>query len=275
MVATKGSPSTASETTVRRRGRSVLDVVIFAGLLGAVGDFTVPQLLEGRIIPPPLVFAVAYLVCAGVVATGWRWSMLIPLSVGLLSLPFELGTGFPQYALTHPSQYLTFATFVLHFPLILLTVGACIVKLLQTVRHQPPHAPQWMTPAVTALAGLAIGALLVGAIAQPSAGGSSTTGAAGTEAVHLTADRFAPDIVALHTGDTLTLIDDAPVPHILTNGAWSADNRPMPGVEPGAPTVNNVALNNNSTTIGPFATPGAYHIYCTVHPGMTLTIIVQ
>jgi len=39
--------------------------------------------------------------------------------------------------------------------------------------------------------------------------------------------------------------------------------------------VSNVALNNNSVTIGPFTAPGTYHIYCTLHPGMTLTILVQ
>ncbi len=201
--------------------------------------------------------------------------MLFPLIIVSLGIVAEFATGFPAYALTHPSERLPFTTLTIEYPLLLMAIVASGVKLVQTLRHEAPHAPRWMTPALTALAGLVLGALLVGLTAQTSGGGSTTSGGSGTETVHLTANRFAPDIVALHTGDTLTVIDDAPVPHILTNGAWSADNRPMPGVEPGAPTVNNVALNNNSTTIGPFATPGTYHIYCTVHPGMTLTIIVQ
>jgi plastocyanin len=116
--------------------------------------------------------------------------------------------------------------------------------------------------------------LLLGAIAQPTTAGATTT-KAGTETVHLTGSTFAPNIVALHKGDTLTIVDDVPVPHILTNGTWSADNKPVPGAEPGAPILNNVNINNNTVTVGPFTTSGTYHIYCTVHPGMSLTILVQ
>ena len=46
-------------------------------------------------------------------------------------------------------------------------------------------------------------------------------------------------------------------------------------VEPGAPNVSNVQINDNSTEIGPFTTAGIYHLYCTIHQGMNLTIIVQ
>jgi len=125
------------------------------------------------------------------------------------------------------------------------------------------------------VAGLILGAFLIGTIAQAPAAGGLATGQAGSATVHLTADRFAPDIVALHKGERLIIVDDGPVPHTLTNGSWSADHRPVPGVEPGAPLVNNVALNNNTVTLGPFTTPGTYHIYCTIHPGMNLTIVVQ
>ena len=47
--------------------------------------------------------------------------------------------------------------------------------------------------------------------------------------------------------------------------------------ESGAPVMNNVQISGNgsSQVIGPFNTPGTYHFYCTVHPGMNLTVIVQ
>ena len=47
--------------------------------------------------------------------------------------------------------------------------------------------------------------------------------------------------------------------------------------ESGAPGMNNVQISGNgsSQVIGPFNTPGTYHFYCTVHPGMNLTVIVQ
>jgi plastocyanin len=167
-----------------------------------------------------------------------------------------------------------FAPILIHLTFVFIAVLGCGVKLVQTVRRESPHAPGWLTPGLTAMTGVAVGMLLLGAIAQPSTA-SATTSKAGTETVHLTGSAFAPNIVALHKGDTLTIVDDVPVPHILTNGTWSADNKPVPGVEPGAPLVNNVKLNNITVTVGPFTTSGTYHIYCTVHPGMSLTILVQ
>ncbi len=70
MAATRVTPPSVSETRTRRL--SVPDVLILVGLLAVVVNDVVAQLLEGRIIPPVLVFSSIYLICAGVVATGWR-----------------------------------------------------------------------------------------------------------------------------------------------------------------------------------------------------------
>jgi plastocyanin len=274
MATTSDSPST-SKLVALRRGWTALDVVIIAGLLGIIVAFTLAQLLERVIIPPVLIQSIAYLICAGIVATGWRWSAAVPLVVVPLFVLSNVLSGFPTYALTHPGDFLPFATETIEFTLSVMIVGACIVKLAQTLRHETPQAPQWMGSAVAALAGLAIGGLLVGATAQPATAGSASTGGAGTATVHLTANRFAPDIVALHKGETLTFVDEGSVPHILANGMWIANNRPSPGVETGAPAIHNVGVNDKNVTVGPFTTPGTYHIYCTVHPGMTLTVLVQ
>jgi plastocyanin len=48
-----------------------------------------------------------------------------------------------------------------------------------------------------------------------------------------------------------------------------------PAKEPGAPTVNNLQINGNNAQIGPFNTAGTFHIYCSIHPGMNLTITVK
>jgi len=194
------------------------------------------------------------------------------------SFPTHLKQEWGRYPhpIPHPSSYaVAFGLFVLEYPLLALVIGASVSKLVQTLRHEPFHAPRGLSPAVGAVAGLILGAFLIGTIAQAPAAGGSATGQAGSATVHLTANRFAPDIVALHKGDRLTIVDDGPVPHTLTNGSWSADNRLVPGVEPRAPLVNNVALNNNTVTLGPFTTPSVYHLYCTIHPGMNLTMVVQ
>ncbi|HEY7124175.1 MAG TPA: hypothetical protein VH540_09515 [Ktedonobacterales bacterium] len=273
MSALKSFPTGAGTTT---RGRSVLDVVMLVGLFVVVVADGVSQFLEGAIIPPVLVFQVLYLICGIVVATGWRWAMLLPLVCCTLGIVGDFASGFPEYALTHPSaNVVAFGLFVLEYPLLALVIGVSALKLAQMLRREPFHAPRALSPALGAVAGLMLGAFLIGAIAQAPAAAGATTGQTGSVTVHLTATRFAPDIVALHTGDRLTLVDDAPVPHTITNGVWSSDNRPVPRVEPGAPLINNIELNNNTAIIGPFATPGTYHLYCTIHPGMTLTILVE
>jgi len=249
---------------------------MLVGLFLVVVADGVAQALEGAIIPPVVVFQALYLLCGIVVATRWRWAMLLPLVICPLGIVADFASGFPEYTLTHPgSNYVAFDVFVLEYPLLALVIGASVSKLVQTLRREPFHAPRVLSPAVGVVVGLILGAFLIGTIAQAPAAGGSATGQARSATVHLTANQFAPDIVALHKGDRLIIVDDGPVPHTLTNGSWSAGNQPVPGVEPGAPLVNNVALNNTTVTIGPFTTPGTYHLYCTIHPGMTLTIVVQ
>jgi len=34
-------------------------------------------------------------------------------------------------------------------------------------------------------------------------------------------------------------------------------------------------INGNNAQIGPFTTAGTFHIYCSIHPGMNLTITVK
>lgn len=39
--------------------------------------------------------------------------------------------------------------------------------------------------------------------------------------------------------------------------------------------VKDVTVSGGSIDIGPFATAGVFHLYCTIHQGMNLTIVVQ
>lgn len=277
MVTTKIPPTRVVETATRPRSRSALDVTILVALLGVVLVDAGSMLVTGRLIPPLVLFGTIYLILAIVIATGWRWAPLFSIIFGTLGFIGELSTGYPAYVYTHPGfNTIALTSFSINYPLLLLAIGASVARLVQTLRHETPHAPGWLKLAQGLATGLIIGALLIGAPIPAGGGsGSSTGGAAGTKTVHLTSDTFSPDIVALHQGDTLTLVGDAPVPHTLTNGTWDASKRAVQGVESGAPAVNNVQVNNNTVTIGPFTTAGTYHIFCTVHPGMNLTVIVQ
>ena len=270
------SPTSVSPEEIRTRRRSSLDVVMMIGLAVVVVANVAAMLIERNVIPPVLIATIVYAVCGILVATGWRWAMIFPLVLCTLGILADFASGFPQYTLMHPSaNYVPFVLFVINYPLLVMVIVAAALKLAQTLRREPLHAPSWSRPALGAMLGLMLGALVIGVIAQPPTGSSAGAAKAGTKTVHLAPDRFAPDIIALHKGDTLTIVDDAPVPHTISNGTWSSDNKPVPGIEPGAPIIKNVNLNNNSATVGPFTTAGTYHIFCTIHPGMSLTIIVQ
>jgi plastocyanin len=91
---------------------------------------------------------------------------------------------------------------------------------------------------------------------------------------HMVGASFLVPSVNVKKGDMLTLVDDVAVVHIIKNGTWNG-NTPQPKTESGAPTVDVTFNGNDSSAIGPFNTAGTYQLYCTIHPGMNLTVNVQ
>lgn|SRR6185312_16402767 len=143
------------------------------------------------------------------------------------------------------------------------------------------------------LAALAISSILFAACSRPgtttgstassgsatpsSSGGSgSGTGSNGCPngTAHMAATDFVKNCVNVSKGSMLNLVDDGQYVHILDNGSWVNGNA-QPAKEPGAPTINNVMFNGNSSQVGPFNTAGTFHIYCSVHVGMNLTVNVS
>lgn len=117
-------------------------------------------------------------------------------------------------------------------------------------------------------------ALLLAACGGGGSSGNSNSGSSSAATVHLGASNFVQSSVTVQKGQSLTMIDDVAVVHIIKNGSWVNGN-PELKQETGAPTVD-VQFNGNDTqTVGPFNTAGTFHLYCTVHPGMNLTVIVQ
>jgi hypothetical protein len=108
--------------------------------------------------------------------------------------------------------------------------------------------------------------------ATPTSGGGTSNCAMGT--VHTLATSFQEPCVIVPKGSSLSIAPSVPSFHIFTNGMWVNGN-PQPANEPGAPKVNDVQESASPVQIGPFTTAGTFHIYCTVHPGMNLTVIVQ
>ena len=93
--------------------------------------------------------------------------------------------------------------------------------------------------------------------------------------LHMDNTNFVQTSITLPKGSSLTLVNDSSVIHIIQNGLWDKSGNPKPGREAGAPTVQVQFNGHDSQAIGPFNTSGTYHLFCTVHQNMTLTLILQ
>ena len=122
---------------------------------------------------------------------------------------------------------------------------------------------------------LSLFTVLTAASCGGSGGSGGTSGGGGT-GVHMGETTFLQPSVTISKGSSVNLIDDVPVLHIIGNGSW-VNNVIKPAREPGAPVVNNLQFNaaGQSMVVGPFTTAGTYHLYCSVHLNMNLTVIVQ
>lgn len=94
--------------------------------------------------------------------------------------------------------------------------------------------------------------------------------------VHLGQTNFVQSSVTIRKGCSLLLTDDAATVHNINNGSW-VNGAPQPAQEPGAPTVSNLQFSeaHQGKVLGPFTTVGTFHLYCSIHTGMNLTIMVQ
>jgi plastocyanin len=107
---------------------------------------------------------------------------------------------------------------------------------------------------------------------------ASTPGAGSSEqaaTVHMSETQFVPTSITIKKGDRLTLVDDVAVVHIIANGRWDSNGTQRPDIEPGAPTVQAQFNGNDQQSIGPFTTVGTFHLYCTIHTNMNLTVVVK
>ncbi|SRR5712692_2472631 len=118
--------------------------------------------------------------------------------------------------------------------------------------------------------------VLVVACGGSSGGGGGDAGSGSSTDMHMGQTNFTESSITISKGSSINLINDTAVIHIIANGTWES-NTAQPGAEPGAPLVNNLQFNTagQSQTIGPFTTAGTFHLYCSVHPGMNLTVTVQ
>jgi plastocyanin len=134
------------------------------------------------------------------------------------------------------------------------------------------------------LAVFALGSLLLVACTRPGQASSTTPtatssgGGGGNNCpngtVHTGSTSFQESCVNVAKGSSLTITPATPSLHIFANGSWVNGSQQL-STEPGAPTINNVQETGSPVQIGPFNTAGTFHILCTVHPDMNLTVNVK
>ncbi|MGZ3675862.1 MAG: cupredoxin domain-containing protein [Ktedonobacterales bacterium] len=256
----------------------------------ALGAFAVGTLLNGIVVliltialgapsRDSVTTAIGMLVATIFIASGIFWLQAAAAVLGGY-LTYALFTEpFVVESLANPKGpnggYGHFVGDVIACACVLVGFGASVATVVLRYRRASNGIPRWLPSALSVVAGTVIGALFIGALAQPpTAAGAGTTYTNGVPTVHMSAGGFTQSTVTISTGSKLLLVDDTSSLHILANGTWQ--NRvAKPGREPGAPEVKNVSVSGNQIEIGPFATAGTYHIYCVVHPGMELTVVVQ
>ena len=271
--------ATSQKGIVSRLPLAPLGKLTIAALLGdalAFGLLLLTILLSANtIILPLLIITIVLVVIAGIVATGIRWTPLLATFMGLGTL---IGGVFTQqyfvYHLAHPAEVLPFILCLLICVFAVIAICTGIGATVQNYRDSTRRAPHWLPLPLTALGGFVLGTLLVALLVQATPTVSSAATTTGEATVHMGISTFAQASITVAKGGKLKLVDDGSFLHIISNGTWEG-NTPYPASEAGAPSVQNVQVNGNTVEIGPFNVVGTFHIYCTVHPGMNLTVIVQ
>src|SRR6266849_5590273 len=141
----------------------------------------------------------AAIVTGIMVATRWRWSPLLGAVVYVLVLAGSIYI--LPYALSHPNESYLFDFNVVGLAL---TAGMIVVSLIVAANPQASAAS-----------------------ANPN----------GEPVVYLASDHFAQNVVLVHKGSKLLIVDDGSIEHVLQNGMWDTNGTPHSAAEPGAPAI--------------------------------------
>ncbi len=273
------APVPGVPTTSTRPGLSALGRTTALATLGNALTYFVNLLLVlvfGKaLILPLLILGLVTLGASGISLLRFRLASAIGAMVVLVASIGTFTVPINQYHITHPSEGTTFISNLLILAFAVVAVVAGLAATVQNYRSLERPTPRALRPLLTAFTAFVVGMIVVSLIATinpPTSAASATTN--GEPTVHLSPTAFVQNVVLVPKGSKLLLVDDGSYDHLLQNGFWQGTT-PHNQVEPGAPTMQNRDINGGSFEIGPFTSAGIYHIYCSIHVGMNLTIVVQ
>jgi hypothetical protein len=261
----------------RVRNSTLSKIAFWASFAGLLASIVGVVALKSSLSIDIVVIAVCALLSTIILATGFRWAPLASTPILGYKLYLIFSEPFVIQSLANPKGpnggLAHFIMDVLVIACSIVAFGACITAGVQNYSRGNRQAPRWLPAAWNAVLGMVVGAVFIGVISQPALP-TGTTYTNGVPTVHLSAGNFLQSSVTISKGSKLLLVDDTSSTHDLFNGQWQ-NGVPVVAQEPGAPVVSNVELKGNSIALGPFPIAGTYHIFCTIHRGMNLTIIVQ
>jgi plastocyanin len=262
---------TVTETNVRaRQPLAAFGKLTVAALVGiALAVVYVLAAVVGEVDPMGLTFSGLPLIAAGVMLVGWRWTPLLGALVGGLLLAMIVPMA--GFALADPGSG-TFAPVLIALALSAVAVVMGISATIQNYRRAAAdrHAPRWLAAALAGLAGLVVGAILIGLAPRADA----TTGVSPEVLAQLPAltaknFKFGQQEIHVKVGETvaLRLENGDPEGHYFEVDEFNV-HAPIPAGQQG------LALFKPTK-------PGTYTFFCTPHydkasgQGMKGTLIVE
>jgi hypothetical protein len=256
-----------------------LEGLTFAALLVNAGAYFVYFFLVfsvAGVIIPLLAIAILTLLAALLVASRrMRTAPLLGAVLAAATSALDLAQPESVYNLEHPAVVSYFLVGVIILASALVAIAAGGGAAFQSYLGVEKRVPGVYRTGLVALTGIVVGLFVASLIVSANPLGSASASTTGEATVHMGPGSFMPPVVLVPKGGKLLLVDDGQFEHVLSNGMWNENGTATPRVEPGAPLVHELTIDGGSKELGPFNTVGVYHLYCTIHQGMTLTIVVQ
>ncbi len=266
------------------RPLSTLSKSTIAALIG-VAALGILMWLSVKDLPFFIVMGAIMVICAALIFTRIRWVPFLSSAICLCFLYFMLvPSPFAINHIAHPKDtdtgiWFSYEVFVIVLSFIwFMATGAWMgisTGMQNYLRPGQTAMPRWFASLLAGTIGLLLGAILIAAIIQPGSAVATIDGS-GDGIVHMSATNFDQTIMVVSKGKSLKLVNDGNYTHIIANGSWSK-GQAVVRHKINQPVVNDMEVvgPGKSLIIGPFTTAGTYYLFCTVHPGMNLTIVVR
>jgi len=239
-------------------------------------QFLLVLLVRGVALLPFLIPALLALLGVALLLARVHFAPWLGALVALAPVVTTLTIPLVGSTLLHPSSNLAFfSILIVQFACALIASVSGVAAAIRNAQHGERHRPSWLSSFLAGVTGLVVGMIVLAGIVSANPPSTVASTMNGMPTVHMAGSTFLTNIVLVPKGGSLLLVEDDAVEHIIQNGTWTPSGLPHPQTESGAPIVHALDLKGGSARIGPFPTAGVFHLYCTIHQGMTLTIVVE